>query len=118
MTALARTPVYRTSDRELLGYVAHDTTGWQAQTIFGYTIERTTTREDAERVLREQGMTFLAGVWQYFDREDGEWCACVIKEVQEQRVTIRRTTNMGYQDPDNDKIVIIEHPTEQTLIKS
>lgn len=117
MMTTKKTPLYRDSDKELLGYIVQDDSGWQAQTMFGYTIERTATREAAEQILRAQGMAFLTGVWQYFDKDDQQWHACVLKEVQEQRVTVLRTTSMGYQDPDDFKLVILQHPDEHTLVK-
>ena len=105
-------------DHEFLGYLVQDTSGWQAQTIFGYTIARTETREDAEAILNEQGLTYLMGIWQYFDKDEQEWFPCVVKEAYEHRVTVIRTNAMGYQDPDDYKFVTIQKPTENVLIKS
>lgn len=110
-------PIYRDDDDELLGYVGEATSGWVAQTIFGYTIERTTDEAAAERVVREQGLSYLMGVWQYYDRDDGDWFPCVLKEVQERQVTVVRTNTMGYQDPDDYKRVVLRQPTEQQLTK-
>lgn len=86
--------------------------------MFGYTIERTVDRAAAESVLREKGLSFLTGVWQYFDKEDSAWHACVLQEVYEHQVTVVRTNAMGYQDPDDYKIVRLVRPTENELIKS
>ena len=118
MTTTPKTPFYRESDHEFVGYIVQEDAGWQAQTVFGYTIERTTDRAAAEEVLRSQGLSFLLGVWQYFDKDDQAWHPCVLKEVQDNRVIVLRTSSMGYQDPDESKIVVIEHPTENELIKS
>lgn len=109
--------VTREDDGELLGFVVHDGTSWEAQTIFGYVIERTTDRATAERIVREQGLGYLMGVWQYFDRDDQQWHSCILKEAYEHRVTVIRTTPMGYQDPDDYKIVAIDNPTDTNLIK-
>lgn len=111
-------PLYRETDKELLGFVVQDAAGWRAQTIFGYTIERTTSRQAAEHVLREQGLVFLAGVWQYFDKDDQDWHACILKEAYEHQVTVIRTNFMGYQDPSDYKLVVLDHPSENVLIKS
>lgn len=108
--------IYR-DDGELLGYVSEATSGWVAQTIFGYTIERTADEVSAERVIREQGLSYLMGVWQYYDKEDGDWFSCVLKEVQGSRVSVIRTNVMGYQDPDDYKLVRLVRPTEQNLTK-
>jgi hypothetical protein len=109
--------LHRDEDNEFLGYVVEDGTSWQAQTIFGYTIARTQSRTDAEAVLYDRGLGFLMGTWQYYDKEDGDWFPCVIKEASELRVTVIRTNMMGYQDPDDYKLVVIEHPNENNLIK-
>jgi hypothetical protein len=111
-------PIRHKESNELLGFVTKDTTGWRAQTIFGYDISRTATEEDAEKLLREKGLSFLMGVWQYLDPDDGKWHPCILKEAYEQRVTVIRTNFMGYQDPDDYKIVTIENPTETELVKN
>lgn len=115
---MSKTPIKRLEDDELLGYVVHDQTGWQAQTFFGYVMARTETERDAERVVRERGLTFLTGVWHYFDKDDGDWHACVIKEASPARVTVIRTNEMGYQDPDDYKLVTLAEPTDEVLIKA
>jgi len=118
MNHVHRTPIYRDDDNELLGFVAQDATSWLAQTIFGYTVERTTNREAAEAVLHDRGLGFLMGMWQYFDKDEREWFPCVIKEANEHRVTIIRTSPLGFQDPDSYKQVTLMNPTENTLIKA
>lgn len=118
MTKARRVPLHRESDKELVGYLVQDATGWQAQTVFGYTIERTEDRATAELILREHGMSVLTGVWQYFDRDEQSWHACVLKEVQEHQVTIMRTNAMGYQDPNDYKKVTLQRPTDSDLIKA
>lgn len=111
-------PIHRKEDNELLGYIAQDVTGWQAQTIFGYGIARTQTRKAAEQVLYDRGLQFLTGVWQYFDKDDQDWHSCVLKEAYEHKVTVIRTNVLGYQDPDDYKQVTIENPSETNLIKA
>lgn len=110
-------PINRADDHELLGYVVKDQNSWQAQTIFGATIERTTSKEAAEKVLKSRGLAFLGGVWQYLDSSDKEWHTCVIVEAYETQVKVMRTNAMGYEDPDDRKHVIIKHPSETNLIK-
>ena len=104
-------------DHDLLGLIVDDGISWQAQTIFGSQIARTNTRIDAETVLKEKGLAYLGGIWQYFDKDDHEWYSCVIKKAYENRVIVNRTNTLGYQAPDDYKQVIIENPTENDLIK-
>ena len=118
MTSSTRTPLYRDEDHEFLGFIVKEAAGWQAQTIFGYTISRTTTRKDAEAILHQQGLLFLTGTWQYFDKDDQEWHPCVIKEANEHRVTVIRTNILGFQDPDVFKMVTLTNPSENQLVKS
>ena len=117
MTHHQKTPLYTDEDHEFLGYVVQDSTGWQAQTIFGYTIARTHDRVSAENLLREVGANFLEGVWQYFDKDDQDWHTCVINGAQERQVTVLRTNAMGYQEPDDYKLVVLLQPSENTLTK-
>jgi len=118
MAQIKKTPFFRLDDNEFVGFIAHDGTTWQALTIFGYQISRESTESAAERVLNEEGLTFLTGIWQYYDTDDKEWFPCVIKEAYEQRVIVNRTNVFGYKDPDDYKQVVIENPTENSLIKS
>lgn len=113
-----RTPLYRKDDNELLGFIANENNSWVAQTIFGYTIERTTSEKDAQRVLQNQGLSFLMGVWQYLDTDENDWFSCVIKEANEHQVTVIRTNSMGSQAPDTYKLFTIKNPSENNLVKS
>ena len=110
-------PINRKDDHELLGYVVNDHNSWVAQTIFGYTIERTTSQAAAEKVVKSRGLSFLSGVWQYLDPSDKEWHTCVIQEAFETQVKVMRTNAMGYEDPDDRKHYVVKHPSETTLIK-
>lgn len=114
----AKHPIYREDDDELLGYVTQDETSWLAQTFFEYTITRTETREAAEAILHNTGLSYLLGTWQYFDKEERDWFPCIIKEAHKNKVTVIRTNAMGYQDPDDYKLVTIQHPDENSLIKN
>ena len=118
MTSTQKTPIHREGDGELLGFVAYDSVGWQAQTIFGYAIAHTDTEQAAQAILQDRGLSFLMGLWQYFDKDDQDWYPCVIKEAYEHRVIIIRTNTFGYQDPDDYKRVVIDEPSETNLVKS
>lgn len=113
-----RTAVHDSEEHALLGFTLEDVTGWQAQTVFGYTISRTATKEAAEQALREHGLSILKGVWNYFDEDDRRWYPCVIKDAKEHQVTVLRTNDMGYLNPEDYKMHTIKEPTDTTLIKA
>lgn len=115
---MSKTRVYSIDDESFIGFIVKDGTTWQATTIFGYQIERTTSRESAEAILQDRGLTYLKGLWQYYDTEDKDWFPCVIKQAFEQRVIVNRTNTLGFQDPEDFKQVVIESPTENDLIKA
>jgi hypothetical protein len=118
MATPQKTPIYQPDSHEFLGFVVKTDTSWQAQTIFGYPMTRTDTREQAEKIIQEMGLTYLTGVWQYYDKDDHDWYPCILKEAYENRVVVIRTNEQGYQDPDTYKYVVIKDPTEDNLIKS
>lgn len=118
MRTMEKTAIYREDDKELLGFVAKVGEGWQAQTLFGYGIDRAETADAAEAIVRREGLVYLTGVWQYLDNDDDTWHPCVLKEVNQLQVTVIRTNFMGYQDPDDFKIVTIKNPSELNLVKS
>lgn len=111
-------PINDPDDHELLGFVAQDTAGWQAQTVFGYPLARTDDRAKAESTVREQGLSSLKGVWQYLDPDDHSWYPCVIKDANELQATVIRTNALGFIDIDDGKLVIIKNPSELNLQKT
>lgn len=115
MTKLA---IHHIETHELLGYAVEANGTWQAQTVFGYTIARAESQQQAEAILRERGLAFLLGVWRYYDKQANDWYPCVLQEVFEHQVTVIRTTEMGYQDPAIYKRVTLQRPDESVLIKS
>ncbi len=112
------TSIYHEETNEFLGNVAKTSAGWQAQTIFGYPMAQTDTREQAERIVRETGLTYLDGIWHYYDKDEHDWFPCVIKEAYEHRVIVIRTNELGYQEPERYKYVTIKDPAENTLVKA
>lgn len=117
MTSTQNTPIYN-DDELFVGFVAQVNGAWQALTIFGYQIALTQDRKDAEAILQADGLSYLKGVWQYYDKQDNDWHFCIIKEAYEHKVVVDRTTSLGFQDPNIFKQTVIENPTENTLIKS
>lgn len=115
---MQRIPINRQDDGELLGYAVRDGASWQAQTIFGYVFARDTNQESIEHVIRSQGQSVLQGVWHYLDADDGQWHPCVLTNVTPLNVTVIRTNEMGYQDTNTYKHVVIKHPDDTRLVKS
>lgn len=113
-----RIPINRQDDGELLGFAVSDATGWQAQTVFGYVFARAVDQETIEQTVRSQGQHVLQGVWQYLDPDDKQWHPCVLSQIAPLQVTIIRTNEMGYQEHDTVKHVVIRHPDDTKLIKS
>ena len=118
MNPTSRIPIIHQDTGDLLGYVSAAQTGWLATTIFGYTIARTSTEQEAEKVVRSEGQRFLQGQWRYFDSDEYDWYPCVIKEAYESRVTVIRTNELGYQDAKHYKLFVVQSPSEETLMKS
>jgi hypothetical protein len=114
----SKLPIYSEDDDSFLGFVIDEKTSWRVVTIFDYLISRAATQKEAEATLQDLGPNYLKGMWHYYDKDDKEWFPCVIKKAFEQRVIVNRTNNLGYQDPDDYKQVVIENPTENDLIKS
>lgn len=115
---MARVPIIREDDAELLGFIEQSHGMWTAQTLFGYVFARTESQAAAEETVRSQGLNVLQGLWQYFDKQDKHWHPCILKEVYETRVVVIRTNEMGYQDPDSYKVVTITEPSETNLAKA
>jgi len=115
---MTKIPIIRQDDGELLGLIEQDSAGWTAQTMFGYVFARDDNKESVEEVVRSQGLSVLQGVWQYYDKDEKTWFSCVLKEAFENRVIVIRTNAMGYQDPDDYKVVTLVHPTETNLVKA
>ncbi len=113
-----KTAIYDKENKEFIGYVVKDANSWLAATIFGYVIERLETSEAAEQVIHEQGRTYLKGMWQYLDPDDRDWHPCIIKDANEQLVTVIRTNALGYQTPEDYKLVVLKKPNDNILIKS
>lgn len=115
---MTKRAIHHKDTHELLGYAVQANGTWQAQTVFGYTIARTESQQQAEEILHERGLSFLLGVWRYYDKQTDDWYPCILQEVSDLQVTVVRTTEMGYQDPETYKRVILQKPDESMLIKS
>lgn len=110
-----KTPIIRQDDGELLGYVTKEANGWSARTIFGYVLARSDTEASAESVVRSEGMLVLKTMWRYFDPDERDWFPCILKNVQETKVTVVRVNDLGFEDAEHYKQVILKNPTETDL---
>lgn len=115
---MTKIPIIRQDDGELLGYVEKEKSGWSAQTIFGYIFARASDQASVEETVRSQGLNILQGLWNYYDKQEKAWFPCILKEVFPGRVIVIRTNVMGYQTPDDYKLVSITNPQETDLVKS
>jgi hypothetical protein len=115
---MAKIPINREDDGELLGLIEKASAGWSAQTIFGYVFARADNKVSVEEAVRSQGLNVLQGLWQYYDKKDRQWHPCVLKEAFENKVIVIRTNEMGFEDQDTYKRVTILNPTETTLVKA
>lgn len=116
--ALLQSELYYHEDSgACLGKISRDETSWLAQTEFGYTLARTTSKVEAESVLQERGLSALKGVWQYYDTDDRDWFPCVIQEANENKVVVARTNEAGVQGPKTYKHVVVVGPSEENFMK-
>lgn len=83
-----KTPVHRTDDGELMGYIQEVDDLWQAQTIFGYPFLAAATQEDATNIVLDKGLAILMDTWEYHDQASGEWERCIIIEAAKDSVTV------------------------------
>lgn len=109
-------PIYREYDHELLGFVDKIGGIWTAFTIFGYEFASAETKTDAIRRVMDDGLTILKGIWRYYDRDDNEWHPCRLKSMQPGRVTVIRTNELGYQEPETVKRYTITDPDDSNLV--
>lgn len=80
--------VHREDDGEPLGQLRPVGVGWQPVTLFGGVLAEPTTREEAEDILRRDGLSSLADMWWIQDGPDG-FKAALIQEARPDRLRIR-----------------------------
>lgn len=81
-------PVLRDEDGELFGRLRQVGDDWQPVTVFNAVLAEPTSREDAEALLRQDGLSCLADVW-WVERGPGDWCEAHIQEVRPDRLRVR-----------------------------
>lgn len=110
------TPVHRSTDNELVGFIQQTPQGWDAATIFKLPFAHAQAEDQARSLVLNKGLEVLTGTWHYYDQDDKDWCPCVLKEATEDQVTVVRTDMFGYQDGSS-KQVVLHHPTAADLKK-
>jgi hypothetical protein len=118
MEPTKKIPIIREDDGELLGYIAKESSGYTAQTIFGFILARTEDKASAEMIVRNEGLLVLKGMWRYYDESERDWYACILSEVFENKVIVIRTNELGYQDPAWHKVVTLKSPDDTMLQKA
>lgn len=113
-----RIPILRGDDGELIGYVSQEASSWAAMTTFGYVMARAESEEAAASVVKTEGPRYIDGVWRYYDKSDKDWFSCTIKEAYEHKVVVRRTNDLGYEDPATYRLVTLQDPDESSLQKA
>lgn len=111
------TPIRRSEDNELLGFITEIDGKWQALTLFGIPFGAAEQKEQAESLVRNNGLAVLTGVWEYYNNSLGDWQPCILKEANEHTVTVIETNFMGYQDSQESKTITLQNPTPDTLRK-
>ena len=84
----AKITIRRAEDGEILGYVVPTGTGWQPETIFRVALAEPTSRDEAEEILRRDGLARLSDAW-WVECEPGQWREAYIQEARENRIRIR-----------------------------
>ncbi|MGO1972704.1 MAG: hypothetical protein ACTH2Q_07075 [Propionibacteriaceae bacterium] len=94
----------RREDGETVGFVAETPDGWVPTTVFGHPVGAACDRDDAERHLRELGMSYLAETWELAAADD--WIAVQIVEASPQQVTVS-VIDMGHTDRYGERHVLV-----------
>ena len=80
--------VRRADDDELCGFVAEGDGEWSALAIFGGRLGGHERRDEAERQVREAGLSSLAERWTLVDLSSGEEQIVCIQEASPSGVTV------------------------------
>lgn len=79
--------IRRDEDDELLGYVVPAGDRWQPMTVFQVAMADPTSRDEAEDVVRADGLASLSDPWWVEDA--GEWREARLQEAEGTRIRIR-----------------------------
>ncbi|MFD1047836.1 hypothetical protein ACFQ1S_21005 [Kibdelosporangium lantanae] len=86
-TFLSVMEIRREDDDELLGYLVPVGADWQPTTVFHAPLADPTSEEEAEDILRREGLTALSDPW--WVEEAGEWREVRLQEAEPYRIRVR-----------------------------
>lgn len=98
MNADTTIAIYREHDGEILGYLRREGAAWQPVTVFGGVLAGPTSREEAEHILRCDGLSSLGDIWWVQDGPDG-FKQALIQEARPDRLRIRWADPLADQTP-------------------
>ncbi len=80
-------PYHRDDDGELVGYLSAEPAGLVPRTLLGTPLDEPLERFDAEQVLEEVGLSYLADPW-VLTLDDGSQRRVVLVEVDAERAVV------------------------------
>ena len=80
--------IRREDDDELLGHVRRAGAGWEPVTVFHAALAAPGSREEAEDVVRRDGLTCLTDPW-WVEETPGRWTEARIQEAHPDRLRVR-----------------------------
>jgi hypothetical protein len=85
---VSTTEVRREEDGELLGHLRLTGSGWEPVTVFHAALAGPTSREEAEDVVRRDGLPSLGDPW-WAEEAPGRWTEVRIQEAHPDRLRVR-----------------------------
>ncbi|MEV7095221.1 hypothetical protein AB0M80_20505 [Amycolatopsis sp. NPDC051045] len=80
--------VRRDEDGELLGHLRRVAVGWEPVTVFHAALAEPTGRDEAEDVVRRDGLSSLSDPW-WVEEAPGRWTEARIQEAHPDRLRVR-----------------------------
>ncbi|WIX91619.1 hypothetical protein [Amycolatopsis sp. DG1A-15b] len=93
---MSTTEVRREEDGELLGHLRLTGSGWEPVTVFHAALAGPTSREEAEDVVRRDGLPSLGDPW-WAEEAPGRWTEVRIQEAHPDRLRVRWTDPLAEQ---------------------
>jgi hypothetical protein len=85
--------IRRDEDDEILGYLAPAGENWQPLTVFHVALAEPTSQDEAEDIVRSEGLASLSEPW-WVEDDQGQWSEARLQEAQPYRIRIRWTDPM------------------------
>ncbi|MEV4312799.1 hypothetical protein [Actinocrispum sp. NPDC049592] len=80
--------IRRDEDDEILGYLAPTGDEWLPLTVFHVALADPASQDDAEEIVRRDGLASLSDPW-WVEDEQGEWVEARLQEAQPHRIRVR-----------------------------